>query len=241
MSPEQAKLANHILSFSIDDSPAELTFADRLAQENRWSRSFADRVILEYKRFVILAMSGSEQVTPSQQVDEAWHLHLTYTVSYWERMSPLLPRPLHHHPTKGGTKESSRFLNQYARTLELYEETFGEAPPQDIWPFPEIRFAPRAVPTSGETWQIRKSAVRGLISGFALCLVAAGCNMVDQLTNPLFSVVVFVVIGVAWLLYRVKKGGLSGSGDGCGSGCSAIGGCSSSGDGGGGGCGGGGD
>ncbi|MEK6230809.1 MAG: hypothetical protein N2A42_03075 [Luteolibacter sp.] len=33
----------------------------------------------EYKRFVALAMLAGHPVTPSEEVDQAWHLHLVYT------------------------------------------------------------------------------------------------------------------------------------------------------------------
>jgi hypothetical protein len=124
-----------LFPYIIGPDDAALTFADRLARENGWSAAYADRVILEYKRFCFLAVTGTQEVTPSDAVDQAWHLHLTYTRDYWERFCPdILGKPLHHGPTAGGTEERGRFFEQYAQTLKRYEEIFGEPAPADIWP-----------------------------------------------------------------------------------------------------------
>jgi uncharacterized protein (TIGR04222 family) len=141
VTPEYAAIWEAIRTFDIDGEPRALTFAARLARENGWSVGFAERVVLEYKRFVFLAVTGTTPVTPSDQVDQAWHLHLTYTRSYWERFcGEVLRRPLHHEPTKGGPDEAARFDEQYRHTLARYEQAFGAPPPADVWPAPEQRF-----------------------------------------------------------------------------------------------------
>lgn len=128
-------------AFELDDLAASLTFTRRLARENGWDVSFAARVVEEYKRFVFLAMTAAHEVTPSDEVDQAWHLHLTYTRSYWgELCGEVLGRPLHHGPTKGGAKEGQRFEEQYDATLASYRDAFGEEPPADIWPPSVVRF-----------------------------------------------------------------------------------------------------
>jgi hypothetical protein len=120
--------------YSIGPEDAELSFAERLARENGWSRAEAERVIEEYRRFCFLAVTVDHPVTPSDQVDQAWHLHLTYTRDYWERFCPeVLGRPLHHGPTAGGRAEGHRYFTQYAETLRSYEQVFG-TPPADLWP-----------------------------------------------------------------------------------------------------------
>ncbi len=121
--------------YEIGPLEASLSFAARLARDNGWSAAMAARVIEEYRRFAFLAATGAAQVTPSDAVDQAWHLHLTYTRDYWERFCPdVLGRPLHHGPTTGGPVERNRFFAQYADTLARYEAAFGKPPPSDIWP-----------------------------------------------------------------------------------------------------------
>lgn len=121
--------------YRIGPDDAALPFAGRLARENGWSLAHAGRVIEEYRRFCFLAVTAGHRVTPSDAVDQAWHLHLTYTRDYWERFCPeILGRPLHHGPTLGGTGEQSRFFAQYADTLVSYAIAFGTLPTADLWP-----------------------------------------------------------------------------------------------------------
>jgi hypothetical protein len=67
----------------------------------------------------------SEPVTPSEEVDEVWHFHLTYTSDYWDVWCQIvLGRPLHHYPTRGDADEDSGFRSQYVTTLARYERFF---------------------------------------------------------------------------------------------------------------------
>ncbi len=138
--PAQA-LYRRVMAFQIDEASGALRFADRLARDNGWSPGYTERVIDEYKRFLFLLATAHEPVTPSDQVDQAWHLHLTYTTSYWERLcGAVIGRPLHHNPTKGGADEARRYALNYERTLARYACVFGVAPPVDIWPPAATRF-----------------------------------------------------------------------------------------------------
>lgn len=144
---EQAEddLLDRIISFELDDAEASLPFTRRLARENRWSVAFAVRVVREYKRFVYLAMRAGHPVTPSVTVDQAWHLHLLYTRSYWQDLcAGVLGCELHHGPTRGGQSEGQKYREQYQRTLDSYERLFGAPAPADIWPSIEDNFAQAA-------------------------------------------------------------------------------------------------
>jgi hypothetical protein len=135
-------LLARIVAFQLDDPGSSLPFSQRLARENGWSRHYAIRVIVEYKRFCYLAMTTGHSVSPSDEVDQAWHLHLLYTRSYWDDFcGEVLGRPLHHGPTRGGPDESAKFRDAYERTLSSYQRVFGSLPPPDIWPAVEAKFA----------------------------------------------------------------------------------------------------
>ena len=122
-------------SYSIGPDDVALGFAQRLARENGWSAAHATRVIDEYRRFCFLAATAPHPVTPSDAVDQVWHLHLTYSRDYWDRFCPdVLGQALHHGPTAGGAAEGQRYFEQYAATLKSYEAVFGESPPPDLWP-----------------------------------------------------------------------------------------------------------
>lgn len=138
--PHDPDLRARLQSFALDEPGAVFPFTARLAAEKRWTRAFARRVAAEYLRFVYLAATAGHPVTPSAAVDAAWHLHLTYTRSYWDGLcAQVLPGPLHHEPTRGGAAETAKLSAQYARTLARYREAFGHEPPPDVWPRPVER------------------------------------------------------------------------------------------------------
>lgn len=136
-----AKLWTKLSRYDIGYAEAALSFTDRLARDNNWSASFAARAVVEYKKFVYLAMTGDGPVTPSDEVDQVWHLHLVYTHDYWGEFTQLLGAPLHHGPTPGGDKAMVGYQSFYAQTKARYEEEFGEPPAADLWPDAESRFS----------------------------------------------------------------------------------------------------
>lgn len=114
----------------------------RLTIEQGWSLAQARDAVEEYRRFCFLAMTCAHPVTPSEEVDQVWHLHLLHTRDYWGVFCPqVLGRPLHHGPTQGGTQEESRYYEQYAQTLASYQAAFGPPPPA-WWPPASTRFQP---------------------------------------------------------------------------------------------------
>jgi hypothetical protein len=138
---KQLGMVDAILAFEIDDPEAPFPFTARLAREQDWTQAFAARVIEEYKHFIALAMVAGHPVTPSEEVDQAWHLHLIDTRSYWHDLCrDTLGTELHHGPTKGGKAEGGKFFDWYQNTLESYRRIFETEPPADIWPLPEERF-----------------------------------------------------------------------------------------------------
>jgi uncharacterized protein (TIGR04222 family) len=135
MNEAETRLWERIAAFPLDDPGSELTFTSRLARENGWGLPYTRRVVAEYRRFLFLAMAAGHPVTPSDPVDQAWHLHLAYTLSYWDDLCrDLLGRPLHHGPSRGGAQEAAKFLDWYGRTLDSYRRLFGADPPADVWP-----------------------------------------------------------------------------------------------------------
>ncbi len=220
-----------ITTFNIGEPSDALTFTERLARENAWSISYTRRCLLEYKRFLYLAASTKQPQTPSDQIDQAWHLHLTYTRSYWQSLcEQILRMPLHHEPTKGGDLESKRFITQYQNTLECYRQEFDQHPPPDIWPNVEHRFGTNnqfVRLNLDHHWTIRKPP-SALVPMVLFCPVITACTPNEDENTLWFWVK--AVFGV-YILYRILKwisggkGGGTGGGMGCGSGCG--GGCGS--------------
>lgn len=218
-------LWHRIAAFEVGDASWELPFWKRLARENGWSREFALRVVDEYRKFVFLAMAAGHPVTPSDEVDQAWHLHMVYTRSYWDDLcAGTLGRPLHHGPTKGGREEDGKFHDWYARTLESYAAFFGVYPPRDVWPTSQERFGRsagfRRVNVSENIVVPRRStkAAALLAAACVAGLGVAGCSAMGLNSGQwlLVAIVVGVVLVVGLVAWLGRHSGNQSSGS---SGC----------------------
>ena len=188
------QLFQKLEAMKIEPESARLTFPARLARENGWTQEFAERVVGEYKRFLYLAATSGRSVTPSDEVDQAWHLHLSYTRHYWGVLcAEILQKPLHHGPTEGGTAEDERYRAQYEETLASYSAAFGSAPPADIWPPSDKRFGTiyRRV-VEGLHWMVPKKAVYAVAP--MLALAACTKEQFETVGGP------FLIIGLVVLL-----------------------------------------
>jgi len=201
MKAEREIIEQRLQAFQFDEQSTVDRFCARLARENGWTSQYAARALEEYKRFVLLAVTVEHSVTPSDAVDQVWHLHLTYSDSYWNHFCPeVLGQPLHHHPSKGGASARQRYLVDYSRTLDSYREVFGVPAPADIWPDPALRFgrdlrwsrvnlaehwvAPRRSVWTAATASLAVLGPAGLYSlfrGDALGLLLAGCAAASAL------------------------------------------------------------
>lgn len=141
MITRQKDFWEQVSRFELDDPDSAVRFSNRLCRENGWSTEYSLRAIHEYKKFMFLLCIADQPLTPSDQVDQVWHLHLLYTKSYWYSFCrDILKKEIHHEPTKGGKMEGDKFSNWYDRTKEFYQKIFDTQPPEDIWPSTEIRF-----------------------------------------------------------------------------------------------------
>lgn len=227
-------LRSKLEAFQINAPAAALTFEKRLARENNWPLAYARRVIDEYKRFIyLIAIAGDEELSPSDQIDQAWHLHLTYTRSYWQQLCrEILGFPLHHNPTMGGKVEQARFKRQYQHTLDRYQAVFGEVPPADIWPAVEKRFkaADRFIRVNrSEVWLLPRLTISAMRLATAVILPTILVACTEQKSDYGFLFWVKVVVGVFTVYYLLRflawlGGGRGGSGC-AGSGCGGCGGC----------------
>lgn len=234
MNASEENLWSRINSYEFDALDVALPFSARLARDNNWSVDFAKRAIDEYKKFVFLAMTAGHPVTPSDEVDQVWHLHLLYTRSYWEDFSRILGKPLHHGPTLGGADEGRKFHAWYENTLCSYLKVFAVAPPGDIWPEPARRFddAQQFKRINTRTsWVIPKpkwSAPLILTAIVTPLVLLAGCANVGE--TELIPIVFFVFVLIAVLRDATAKGKKNdrdggGGGGGCGAGSGDGGGC----------------
>jgi uncharacterized protein (TIGR04222 family) len=176
LSNDEAELRARIQGFDFDRGiNAAFPFAARLARENGWTAEQAERAIEEYRRFVLLAIIAGHPVSPSEAVDQVWHLHLMYTRSYWTAFcGEVLRTPLHHDPSQGGAAERAKLAAWYEATLTSYRRVFGHAPPRALWPAPQDRWG-RA---SRRRWLVPKPQLRDLSALWLMApglLLVAGC------------------------------------------------------------------
>jgi hypothetical protein len=246
MNPQEQTLWDKIKAFPLDDPNIEFSFSDRLARDNGWTKSFALEVVEEYRKFLFLCCIADTGVTPSDPVDQAWHLHLTYTKSYWiDLCMHTLGKDIHHHPTKGGRKEGEKFKGYYDTTHHRYKELFGAEPPKHIWQNSHTRFTDihfQRINTR-QYWLIRKPVLQGRHTLIAAAVVLFALLFIQaSFDTASYIFIGFLVLLGIWVYKKRGKGGESmgctinscgsdsgdgGHGDsGCSSGCS---GCSGSG------------
>lgn len=228
MTKEQKQLWDKICHFKIDDENINFTFSKRLARENNWTLEYSKKVIDEYKKFIFLCCVTKTGVTPSDQVDQAWHLHLTYTKSYWiDFCKNTLEKEIHHNPTKGGNSEAIKFDDFYSKTKEDYRAYFNEEPPIEIWPSNENRFSDvdfRRVNTN-KNWIIKKPTLSERNKYLTLFFFLTSIFLVQAtfLDDDTIAFIIFIVIILLITYYHNKK---NKNGSGCSSGCTS--GCSTS-------------
>ncbi len=206
MNTEKTELYERIQAFSLDKPDAQLSFSKRLATDNGWSFQYAQQAIEEYKKFAFLAVAAGHPVTPSDQVDQVWHLHLTYTRSYWEEFClQVLQTPLHHDPTVGGEAENQKFDDWYSRTLESYERFFEVKPPVEIWSTPKDRFGRDLYfvrVNTQQNWvlaklQVQKAATTSI--AILVTLILSGCYIgnSENKINPFAGALLAIICAAA--------------------------------------------
>jgi len=166
---EHRGLWNSIQQFPLDDPNAAITFSRKLAEKQNWSPFFTERVIEEYRKFLFLCCISPNGASPSQAVDEAWHLHLTYTRSYWiDLCKNTLNKDIHHHPSQGGDEEDHKHRDWYKETLSNYQSVFGSPPPDDIWPPPQ-----NELPIPEPAWFFRNETIALVVMLLTLPLIVS--------------------------------------------------------------------
>jgi hypothetical protein len=229
MTKHEKQLWEKISQFDFNDGGNDFKFSDRLARENNWSLDYAKKVIEEYKKFLFLCCNTTTGVTPSDQVDQAWHLHLTYTKSYWiDLCKNTLEKEIHHNPTKGGSSEVSKFDYWYSQTKEDYKTIFEINPPIEIWPNNKNRFNDidfKRINTT-RNWIIKKPSLKQK-SILLTSLVVFTSLFLIQATflEGSFAGFTIILVIICLFMYLSKnnknnRNGGSGCSSGCTSGCS---------------------
>lgn len=207
-----------IRDHAFDDGQPETTFAARLSREQRWSTVFTEAAILEYRRFIYLVAIAEESLTPSQTIDDVWHLHLCYTKNYWNELCRnVIGKPIHHSPSRGGKKEDQKYVEYYQKTRELYRHEFGEDPPPEYWPMPRANRANSPilrVAIPGQNYNIRNEWIFGICFVIACSLIAISVLMRQKSPGLAVGILVAGVVSLFGAFAHGFKTGVLPSG-GC--------------------------
>lgn len=115
--------------FALDLDPIKFKLMDKKEGQG-WSREKADRLELEYRRFLALtAKYPQEVIAPSSDVDKFWHGHILDTMKYAEDCQRVFGFFLHHFPYFGmrDDEDAANLADAAASTRRLYEQEFGAA------------------------------------------------------------------------------------------------------------------
>ncbi|MDF1666646.1 MAG: hypothetical protein P1V97_33160 [Planctomycetota bacterium] len=216
-------LWQNLENFDFDGQSVKVSFVEKLAKDNDWPLDFALSVLGEYKRFLFLSTVADHIICPSEAVDRAWHLHLTYTDSYWNRLCDgILKKKLGHNPSTGSDEDEEKYRALYNRTLETYKLWFEEDAPAYFWPEADIRFGKSAgfkrVDLS-RSWVLPKQpsfAIATSVLGLFFVLMTMGAS--DGM-GPCVVIGVIAIIIVGSVVGGGNGFGSSGGGCGGGSGC----------------------
>jgi len=104
----------------------------RVIKEQKWSSEYADKVLQEYRRFLLLCYKFPHMNSvPSLAVDECWHAHILHTRDYARDCCKFLGFFLHHAPSYGEEK-----MEQDAKDFQVmmanYRTLFNEEP-SAVW------------------------------------------------------------------------------------------------------------
>jgi hypothetical protein len=131
VTPTDPSLWTKVRAFDFDAPMSEYGFTIRLIDENHWTILFAEKAILEYKKFMYLAAISDSMVSPSPVIDAVWHQHLIFTQSY-SQFCEMLGKFIQHVPSTHNRDDHKKFMQAKLHTVELYKENFGDIP-ADIW------------------------------------------------------------------------------------------------------------
>lgn len=100
-----------------------------------WSLELTQRVVIEYKRFLILCLEKPEfAMVPSTLVDDFWHFHILDTQNYQQDCQDVFGYFLHHFPYFGmrSEEDAGNLIRAWTASCALYEERFGFID-KEIW------------------------------------------------------------------------------------------------------------
>lgn len=186
--------------FDLDENAGSYSFSVRLAAENKWTKSFTDQVILEYKKFMFLAAVSNQMVSPAELVDIVWHQHLIFTKSYSDFCS-LLGKDIQHIPSTHHHQEDQSFRMAMEHTGRLYNDHFGEQP-ESIWKRAEMLESLNLQPAKRDLNFLLMLGL-GAILLVTIPFYFLLSPVISLIPNPYFLLGYFLLIAILWFVFEV--------------------------------------
>lgn len=119
----------------VDAYPVPELLVPRIMKVHHRDREFAEAIVKEAKRMLYLGEVAQKAVTPSEEIDDAWHEMILFT-PYYHKLCRFLGTDYIHHdpePETPPSKTGAPGVSQYDETLALYELHFGAKPDERYW------------------------------------------------------------------------------------------------------------
>src|SRR3989344_4428261 len=104
----------------------------KLVHEEGWTIGRADKVEVEYKKFLVLVLKNQvtrtvRSIVPTKEIDQFWHNHILDTIKYASDCEFYFGFFLHHFPYLGlrGPEDAQALKDQFRESRAYYEAEFG--------------------------------------------------------------------------------------------------------------------
>ena len=115
----------------------------RCMRQLGWSEAFVDRVLVEYRRFLVLkvrcesATATVAELSPSDTLEALWELQVLDTADYSVKLFEACGRVILHEPDEVLSDVAARKVRA-EKTKLCYLALFNSHPPVDIWDYKEV-------------------------------------------------------------------------------------------------------
>jgi hypothetical protein len=125
------QLLAKLLPMSLDSTADSAHIRSLLCRNLSIDALTADEIIVEYKRFILIAGTADHPCSPSAIVDEVWHLHVSEdSENYYSNLcSTILERIVFHEPRRKAACDPLAASNA-AKFKTAYESLFGAMNPR---------------------------------------------------------------------------------------------------------------
>ena len=186
----EPELWDRISAFGLETDQGNFSFLQRLRRQTGWTDDFAQRAIVEYKKFIYLTCVSDVTISPSSEIDQVWCFHISSPEDGFDAFCrDVIGRVVHHVPGRAGSHE---FEHAYDKALRLYDDQFNRDAPREIWPPSNVGAVPASLSDPEWNFVVPRLYVEILSAVLAIgvatfAAVKFGSNGVPYLLLTLFG------------------------------------------------------